>query len=102
MWQLGFTNNLFIAKGGVLGPSEVEWDNNSGCFMPKKPLVPHEDFSDDDELYCASDTSFDSDSDDLDQFTEEDYDLCARVPANVGGGALYVKDRITCSVPLLS
>jgi hypothetical protein len=80
MWQLGFANNLFIGKGGVLGPSEVEWDANAGCFMPSdQQFATHEVCSDEDELYSASDTSLDSDSEDLDQFTPEDYDVCARV-----------------------
>ena len=86
MWQLGFANNLFISKGGVLGPCEVEWDANGGCFMPtENQLAPHLlCISDDDEDYSASDASFDSDSDDLDEFTEEDYALCGRIPAHEG------------------
>ena len=86
MWQLGFANNLFISKGGVLGPCEVEWDANGGCFMPTEDqLAPNLlCISDDDEDYSASDASFDSDSDDLDEFTEEDYALCGRIPAHEG------------------
>jgi hypothetical protein len=63
MWQLGFANNIFIGKGGVLGPSEVEWDANAGCFMPTVQEVgPQQDCSsDDDVMYSASDASFDSD-----------------------------------------
>ena len=63
MWQLEFANNLFIDKVGVLGPSEVEWDGNAGCFMPTVQEVgPQQDCSsDDDVMYSASDASFDSD-----------------------------------------
>ena len=55
--------------------------------MPtENQLAPHLlCVSDDDEDYSASDASFDSDSDDLDDFTEEDYALCARIPAHEGG-----------------
>ena len=91
MWQLGFANNLFIANGGVLGPSEVHWDTNSGCFMPKDELISLEDCPDDDELYSPSEASFDSDSDDLDEFTLEDCELCASVPDGADGRILRTR-----------
>ncbi len=75
MWQLGFVNNLFIAKGGILGPCEVTWDSDSACFIPNGDIDPDAD-SDLDELYSDSEIDDDTDTDDLDTFTEEDMLLC--------------------------
>lgn len=81
MWQLGFANNLFIANGGVLGPSEVTWDAETGGFIYKEEIV----VEDDDELYCVSDNSSDGDSDEIDDFTEEDYEVCGTACQNHEG-----------------
>jgi hypothetical protein len=80
MWQLGFANNLFIANGGVLGPSEVKWDADAGCFIAKEqPNL--EDDSDNDELYSVSDDCSDTDSDVINDFTVEDIAVCATTTA---------------------
>jgi hypothetical protein len=81
MWQLGFANNLFIANGGVLGPSEVTWDGDTGSFIYKEEI----EVADDDELYCVSDNSSDGDSDEIDDFTEEDYEVCGTACQNHEG-----------------
>jgi hypothetical protein len=75
MWQLGFANNLFIAKGGVLGPCEVTWDSDSACFIPNGD-IDHDADTDLDELYSDSDNGDETDSEDLDTFTPEDLQLC--------------------------
>jgi hypothetical protein len=78
MWQLGFANNLFIANGGVLGPSEVTWDAESRSFIPKE----ENEVEDDDELYCESDISSGEDSDDIEAFTVEDFEVCGTASHN--------------------
>ena len=80
MWQLGFANNLFIANGGVLGPSEVKWDGDAGCFIPKEEPEVLDD-SEDDELYSVSDVCSDTDSDVINDFTAEDFAVCATTTA---------------------
>ena len=73
MWQLEFANNLFITKGGKLGPSEIAWDPMNACFLPSEENEVF-DSDDDDEYTCGSDSS-DCESD-LDVFTPEDFDMC--------------------------
>jgi hypothetical protein len=76
MWQLGFANNLFINNVGVLGPSEVKWDPDAGCFIPQEEPQAEDD-SDSDELFSGSDVSSDTDSDIICDFTTEDFAVCA-------------------------
>jgi hypothetical protein len=75
MWQLGFAQNLFIDKGGILGPSEISWDPDSASFIGKDDNASHSD-SDDESLYCASDATSDTDSDNLDVLTPEELSMC--------------------------
>jgi hypothetical protein len=75
MWQLGFAQNLFIAKGGCLGTSEICWDADTSSFVENVDMQ-HDDESDDDVLFNASDDSGDSDSDDIDVLTPDDLLLC--------------------------
>jgi hypothetical protein len=75
MWQLGFAQNLFIAKGGCLGTSEICWDADTSSFVENVDMQ-HDDESDDDVLFNASDDSGDSDSDDIEVLTPDDLLLC--------------------------
>ena len=75
MWQLGFAQNLFIDKGGVLGPSEISWDPDSASFISKDDHASHSD-DDEDSLYYASDATSDTDSDNLDVLTPEELSMC--------------------------
>jgi hypothetical protein len=54
MWQLGFANNLFVGKGGLLGPSEITWDSASRRFIAKEELVEADDDNDDDFNYAIA------------------------------------------------
>jgi hypothetical protein len=33
MWQLEFANNIFIAKAGILGPTQICWDSVASTFV---------------------------------------------------------------------
>ena len=75
MWQLEFANNLFIGKGGVLGPTEICWDSTAACFIANDVIETIEIEDDGEEYICVSDDS-DSDSDIDAPFTSEDLTLC--------------------------
>ena len=75
MWQLEFANNLFIGKGGVLGPTEICWDSTAACFIANDVIETIEIEDDGEEYICVSDDS-DSDSDIDAPFTSEDLSLC--------------------------
>ena len=75
MWQLEFANNLFIGKGGVLGPTEICWDSTAACFIGNDVIETIEVDDDGEEYTCDSDYS-DSDSDLDAPFTSEDLSLC--------------------------
>jgi hypothetical protein len=38
MWQLEFATNVFIWKGGLLGPSEISWDSAYSCFIANERI----------------------------------------------------------------
>ena len=71
MWQWGLADNLFIAKGCILGESEICWDPDNACFIDNDLIVSGDESAVDD-LYSVSDDNSDSDCDDLDQYTPED------------------------------
>jgi hypothetical protein len=73
MWQLGFANNLFVGKGELLGPSEINWDSASGSFIAKEELGDADDDNDDDFDYDSEATDSDCD---LDELTPEDLSIC--------------------------
>ena len=73
MWQLGFANNLFVGKGGLLGPSEINWDPASCSFIANEQLVDDDDAYDDD--FDGASIATDSDCD-LDELTPEDLSIC--------------------------
>jgi hypothetical protein len=73
MWQLGFANYLFVGKGGLLGPSEINWDSASGSFIGKEELGDADDDNDDDFDYASENTDSDCD---LDELTPEDLSIC--------------------------
>ena len=77
MWQLGLADNLFIAKGCILGESEICWDPDNACFIAND-LIVSGDESEVDDLYSVSDDLSDSDCDDLDDYTPEDWSICAQ------------------------
>ncbi len=74
MWQLEFANNLFIAKGGILGPTQIRWDNLTSTFVLDADILNDEEDNDDKD-YQGSDDASGSDGD-LDAFTAEDMTLC--------------------------
>ena len=82
MWQLEFANNLFIAEGCKLGPSEIAWDASAACFVD----LPCEDNvvcdSGDDGDFSGGSGSSDSDSE-LEAYTCEDESLCAAVNSTI-------------------
>ncbi len=74
MWQLEFANNLFIAKGGILGPTQIRWDSLESTFVLDADIL-NDDEDNNDEDYQGADDASGSD-DDLDAFTAEDMTLC--------------------------
>jgi hypothetical protein len=72
---------MALPVDSVLGTSEVTWDAEAGSFICKEEI----DVEDDDELYCASDTSSEGDSDEIDDFTEEDFEVCGTSCQNYEG-----------------
>ena len=66
MWQLDFANDLFIDKGGTLGPPEICYDVNKEIWEYKMENAVDVD----DDPYSSED--FDSDEDDSDS----DLDAC--------------------------
>jgi hypothetical protein len=73
MWQLGFANNLFVGKGGLLGLSVINWDSASRRFIAKEELAEADDDNDDDFDYASEATDSDCD---LDELTLEDLSIC--------------------------
>jgi hypothetical protein len=73
MWQLEFSNQLFIANGGTLGPSEVSFDPHQQIWE----YVSEKDNEDDDDQYSITSVTSGTDGDsDLDDFLPEDAWQC--------------------------
>ncbi len=92
MWQLGFANNLFVGKGGLLGPSEINWDSASRSFIANDELVDDDDANDDD--FDGASVATDSDCD-LDELTPEDLSICDIVSCADDGRYAMRKRRYT-------
>jgi hypothetical protein len=72
MWQLDYANQLFIAGGSLLGPSEICYDVNTELWEYKSDAeteIDDEQYSV--EEYNSSEETSDSESD-LDSYCEEE------------------------------
>ncbi len=73
MWQLEFANQLFIANGGTLGPSEVIFDPHEQIWE----YVSDNDAEEDDDQYSITSVTSSTESDcDLEDFLPEDASQC--------------------------
>jgi hypothetical protein len=77
MWQLEFANNVFIAKSGILGPTEICWDSAESRFVLDEH-TSNNDVDDEDDGYVSGDADSGSDAE-LDMFTADDLTLCHAV-----------------------
>jgi hypothetical protein len=87
MWQLELANQLFVAKGGKLGPSEIKYDYQEETW----DYVSEIEDDADDCAYSVSSASSDGDNDssDLDDFSPEDALLCVYNGADDVGAPRY-------------
>jgi hypothetical protein len=73
MWQLEMANQLFIANGGKLGPSQITYDVDQEIWQY---VNPDDDDSDDDEFSITSVSSGSDTESDLDDFLPEEISHC--------------------------
>jgi hypothetical protein len=73
MWQLKMANQLFIANGGKLGPSQITYDVDQEIWQY---VNPDDDESDDDEFSITSVSSGSDTESDLDDFLPEEISHC--------------------------
>ena len=86
MWQLEYANDLFTAKGGSLGASEICYDANTEIW----DYNPDVEVDDDDEndSYEENDYSEDSSDSDLDCYFHDDHIDCS-VDTPIDDGTRY-------------
>ena len=86
MWQLEYANDLFTAKGGSLGASEICYDANTEIWEYK----PDDEVDDDDEYSSTEeyDYSEDSSDSDLDCYFHDDHIDCS-VDTPIDDGTRY-------------
>ena len=74
MWQLDFANDLFIDKGGTLGPPEICYDVNKEIWEYKMEHAVDVD----DDPYSSDDLDSDEDDSDSDldaSISEDELDV---------------------------
>ncbi len=72
MWQLELANQLFIANGGKLGPSEIVYDVDQEIWE----YTCENEMDEDDDQYSVTSVSSGSDGDDLEALLPVELEQC--------------------------
>ena len=91
MWQLEMANELFVANGGKLGPSEIAYDVDNDIWEYVSDCVD----DDDDGQYSVTSVSSGSDTEsDLDEFDPEDELQCVYIePVDIDSQRYSMRKR---------